>query len=141
MVCHMPLPTYPAKFASLPELCAGIAAACNAAGLGDAIRLRAELATEELFANTIHYGYGGDSEQPVWLSAHGNPDGLEIEYRDAAAAFDPLAEAPTDIDAPADERGVGGLGRLLVKAIASNSAYRRDDDQNVVSLFFANDAV
>lgn len=129
-------PSFPARFASLADVLASIDTACAAAGIADNVRLRAELAIEELFANTIHYGYGGEGDRPVWIDVHGSADGLEIEYRDAGPAFNPLEPSATDIDAPPDEREVGGLGRLLVRELTTRCGYRREDNENIVCLLF-----
>lgn len=132
----------PARFSALPQLLAPLAPAAQAVmspGLTWTL-LRAQLAVEELFANSIHHGYGEESDQPVWLSVALQGDTLQVVYADQAAAFDPFAaiEPPDDDPStPIDGRKLGGLGRLLVRELAGHCAYRREGNRNVTRLEFA----
>lgn len=131
----------PARFSALPQLLAPLAPAAHAPvspGLSQAL-LRAQLAVEELFANSIRHGYGEESDQPVWLSVNLQGATLQVIYADQAAAFDPFSniELPADNPTtPLDGRKVGGLGRLLVRELAGHCAYRRDGERNVTRLEF-----
>jgi anti-sigma regulatory factor (Ser/Thr protein kinase) len=132
----------PARFSELPRLLAPLAPAAQAQASPELTRtlLRAQLAVEELFANSIHHGYGEDSDKPVWLSVTLQGDTLRVVYADQAAAFDPFSAIETPDDdpaAPVDGRKVGGLGRLLVRELARHHAYRRDGERNVTLLEFA----
>ena len=131
----------PARFAALPRLLAPLAPAAQAVASPELTRalLRAQLAVEELFANSIHHGYGEESDQPVWLSVALQADTLYLVYADQAAAFDPFAAIETPDDdpaAPLDGRRVGGLGRLLVRELAGQCAYGREGERNVTRLEF-----
>jgi anti-sigma regulatory factor (Ser/Thr protein kinase) len=131
----------PARLSALPQLLAPLAPAAQAVVAPGLTRtlLRAQLAVEELFANSIHHGYGGESDQPVWLSVALQGDALQVTYADQAAAFDPFAaiEPPDDNPAtPVDSRKIGGLGRLLVRELAARCAYRREGKRNVIRLEF-----
>lgn len=132
----------PARFSALPQLLAPLAPAAQAVASPELTQtlLRAQLAVEELFANSIHHGYGQESDQPVWLSVTVKGDTLRVVYADQAAAFDPFSAIKTPDDdpaAPVDGRKVGGLGRLLVRELARHHAYRRDGERNVTLLEFA----
>jgi serine/threonine-protein kinase RsbW len=131
---------HPARHASLPALLAPIAAACEAAGLPTIMALRAELATEELFANTVMHGYGGESDALVWLRVEpAGPQGLTIEYQDACPPFNPLVERTDAATAalPRTHGLPGGLGRLLLTASASQAIYERREEKNCTRLHFA----
>ena len=131
---------FPTRFPSLADVASYIAAACRNAGIGDDVRLRAELVIEELFVNTVRHGHGGECDHQVWIAAHGSADGLEIEYRDDAPAFDPLNTANADIERAIAERTIGGLGLHLVRSLSSRGRYRHADGLNCTTLFFAADA-
>lgn len=131
----------PARFSALPQLLAPLAPSAHAPaspGLTQTL-LRAQLAVEELFANSIHHGYGKESDQPVWLTVKLQGATLHLVYADQAAAFDPFSTIETPDDdpaAPVDGRKVGGLGRLLVRELARHCAYQRDGERNVTRLEF-----
>jgi anti-sigma regulatory factor (Ser/Thr protein kinase) len=122
---------FPARFLRLPDLQAAVCAACNAAGLGQLSRHRAELVIEEVFANTIHHGYLGESDNPVWLRAMILPDGLRLVYQDAAPPFDPLDSAAL----PGNDH-VGGVGRVLINTLPRHAEYALIDQRNTLSLDF-----
>lgn len=130
-----------AKFSALASLLGPLTRPSPATGVAvDAnTLLRAQTAVEELFANSVHHGYGGESEQPVWLTVESRGTVLHVIYADAAAAFDPFAslQALTDIEEISiGARRVGGLGRLLVRELADRCVYRYCDGRNVTELEF-----
>ncbi len=62
-------------------------------------------------------------------------DGIELTYEDAAPPYDPFAAlSPPDEGAAVEDRRVGGLGVLLVAAMAEQVRYRRAGDRNRISL-------
>jgi len=131
-----------AQFSALPQLLAPLAPDAlwvSAPHEGQTL-LRAQLAVEELFANSVHHGYGGESESPVWLTIERDTTVLRIIYSDQAAAFDPFTAIKTPTDDPGaslEGREVGGVGRLLVRELARRSSYARMSDRNVTTLEFA----
>ena len=65
---------------------------------------RLQIVVEELFSNTIKYGYGGECERPVHLRLRCSPR-VELVYQDAAPPFDPTAwRDPAPHAAPGSER-------------------------------------
>ncbi len=131
-----------ARFSALRELLAPLSAEeCRVGGEGQAQSLlRAQLAIEELFANSIHHGYGEESDQLVWLTVDRGDEILHVTYADAAEAFDPfdtLRPSSEISEIPLEDRHVGGLGRLLVRELAQRCEYRREGGRNVTVLEFA----
>ncbi len=128
-----------AKFSALANLLGPLNAEQPLFAVDKNTLLRAQTAVEELFANTVHHGYGGESEQPVWLTVQLRGATLNVFYADAAAAFDPFAslQALTEIEQiGVDARRVGGLGRLVVSELADRCIYRYRDGCNVTELEF-----
>jgi len=126
-----------ARFSNLVDLLGPVSSVLNSAGtdFDHRIPLRAHLAVEELFANTIHHGYGKESDAQVWLTVEIDASSLRITYADAAAEFDPFAGNFDDVAAAGvDDQRVGGLGRLLIKETAHHCAYRREAGRNVIIL-------
>jgi len=98
--------------------------------------VRVLIAAEELVTNIVRYGYGAAAEPgraAVTLKLDG--DRLSLQIIDDSHAFDPFATPdPTDLDAPIEERRVGGLGLYLVKTLMDRTSYRRDGGHNVVEI-------
>jgi anti-sigma regulatory factor (Ser/Thr protein kinase) len=127
--------TFPARRDALPQVDAFLGEVCVAAGLGRETCLRLTLLVEELFTNTVVHGHGADSEAPVRLECEVSPGRVALTYEDSGPAHDPFARviAP-DAEASVEERLVGGLGVLLVRAMAQQVEYRRAGDRNLISL-------
>jgi anti-sigma regulatory factor (Ser/Thr protein kinase) len=127
--------SFPARRDSLPRIERFLADVCGAAGLGREPRLRLTLLVEELFTNTVVHGHGGDSDAPVWLECVVEAGRIALVYEDTAPPHDPFATVtPPEPGAGVEERPVGGLGVLLVSAMARQVEYRRAGDRNRISL-------
>ena len=126
---------FPARRDVLPQVDAFLGEVCAAAGLGRETCLRLTLLVEELFTNTVIHGHGADSEEPVRLECEVTPGRIALIYEDTGPPHDPFAQiiAPDDA-AEVEDRPVGGLGVLLVSAMAQQVEYRRAGDRNRISL-------
>lgn len=96
---------------------------------------RLQIVVEELFSNTIKYGYGGESERPVLLRLRCSPR-VSLVYQDAAPAFDPTAWRETAPRAVADEQ-IGRRGIAMVLGLAESVRYERLPEGNRLTLRFA----
>jgi serine/threonine-protein kinase RsbW len=124
---------FTAKHAEFNTVRAFIETAC--AGVADAERQRAVLLVEELFANSVNHGYGGDSEEPIWLTIDITDTGCHLVYEDRAPAYNPfLADQPDLNGAAPEDRPVGGLGIVFLVELSSDRKYERRGDLNVVEL-------
>jgi sigma-B regulation protein RsbU (phosphoserine phosphatase) len=90
------------------------------------------LVLEEVTCNIFSYGQvrGRDPSLELLVSVTG--ERLCLEFRDDGLAFDPLSRPAPDLDADIDERPIGGLGVHLVRELAEEVAYSRDDHHNVL---------
>ena len=96
---------------------------------------RLQVILEELLTNVVKYGYRGalgHGSVAVALALEG--DRLAIEFDDDGVAFDPLTHQAPDLQLPAEERPVGGLGLHLLRSLTDEAHYRRDHDRNHLSL-------
>jgi anti-sigma regulatory factor (Ser/Thr protein kinase) len=108
---------------------------CREAGIAPKHAFNLNLALDELITNVILYGYedGGHHQIRVALSA--NDDELTAELVDDGKPFDPIAESPEPrLEAPLEERPIGGLGLHLVRTLMDDVRYRRDGAYNRMSL-------
>jgi anti-sigma regulatory factor (Ser/Thr protein kinase) len=122
----------PATMAGLRSCQDGILESCTRSKLPRDLISRLQIVVEELFSNTIKYGYGGECERPVRLQLRCSPR-VELVYEDAAPPFDPTAwqEGRPPLD------GVGRKGIVLVRGLAESVRYERSSDGNRLTLRFA----
>jgi anti-sigma regulatory factor (Ser/Thr protein kinase) len=97
---------------------------------------RVRLIVEELFSNTIKYGYGVECERPVRL--HLSTDtSLTIAYEDDATPFDPTAREEESLDSIMDEdRPEGRAGIALVLGLCATAKYLPRPDGNCLVMTF-----
>ena len=126
---------FPARRDALPQIDAFLTEVCAAAALDREMRLRVTLLVEELFTNTVVHGHGADSDAPVRLDCQVAPGRVTLLYEDTGPPHNPFAAvASPDPDADVQDRPVGGLGVLLISAMARHVEYQRTDDRNRISL-------
>ena len=103
-------------------------------GLPDKRIHQIELVVEEALVNIFHYAYpNGDGE--VRVICRTDQEGrLIIETIDTGLPFDPLSREDPDLTLDIAQRKIGGLGVFLMKTLMDEVRYRREDDQNVLTL-------
>jgi serine/threonine-protein kinase RsbW len=103
-------------------------------GVALADQQRVVLILEELFCNTVEHGYGGESDQPVWVTLALQAGGCRIRYEDSGPEHDPfLQRNDPQVEAGVGDRPVGGLGIYLLTELASAHGYQRRDGHNVIT--------
>jgi serine/threonine-protein kinase RsbW len=103
--------------------------------LPDEERARLLIILDELFTNVVHYGYdsaAADGHIDVTLSLQAGR--LIIEFVDDGRPFDPLTNAPPDLDLPAEEWPLGGVGIAIVRALVDEIGYHWDGNRNRLTL-------
>lgn len=106
-------------------------------GMSKDALLRMNLVTEELFVNTVRHGHRGDSESPVWIGLRRMGQALELAFEDMAPAFNPYpceAARTHSLEAPLEDRPVGGLGLLLTRELSLSQDYAFLYGRNCVRL-------
>lgn len=76
-----------------------------------------DVSIEEIFVNIVRYAYppGQQGEAVIRCGVGGEPLKVTIQFVDRGKPFNPLAKEDADITLSAEERGIGGLGILMVK--------------------------
>jgi anti-sigma regulatory factor (Ser/Thr protein kinase) len=98
-------------------------------------RMRVLLLVEELFANSVMHGYGGDSDGPIWLTVAIADDGCRLVYEDCCPPHNPFLTPEPDLDdTDIDHRRIGGLGIVFLNELSAERNYERRDDRNVIEL-------
>ena len=94
-----------------------------------------DLCLEEVISNTLKYGLRGDSGHAIDVLVQQTAQELLIEIRDDAPFFDAFARAPApDLDAPLEDRPIGGLGVHLVRSLMDEASVTRAGTVNVTRL-------
>ncbi|MFO7614375.1 MAG: ATP-binding protein [Bacteroidales bacterium] len=95
------------------------------------------LAVEETVSNIILYGFDKMYDKPfihIEIIHEGNQ--VRIVITDNGKAFNPLSiPPPDDLDKPAKERNIGGLGVYFIRNMMDEVAYLRDGDRNILTLY------
>jgi anti-sigma regulatory factor (Ser/Thr protein kinase) len=124
-----------ATVAHLPALVEFLQQAWQEEALPDAAAFPFELALDEVFMNVVMHGTtpdGAPREVSVALRAEGAAVTMVME--DDGPAFDPLTLATPDIDAPLEERELGGLGVFLVRELMDDVSYAFTGTHNQLTM-------
>lgn len=101
----------------------------------ETLRFKLRLSIEEAVENVVRYAYdGGIGWLEVGTSLDHNSLVLTVELRDAGVPFNPLDLPDPDINLPAEDRKIGGLGIFLCKKMMDDIRYRYEDGNNVLTM-------
>lgn len=108
----------------LPRLALEVEAFGARAGLPSLTVHRLNLVLEEIIGNTLAYGYPDAGEHTLRVRVAALAASIEMEIRDDAQAFDPLAARPAPYLGPDLARRIpGGLGLYLVRRFIREGHY------------------
>ena len=100
------------------------------------VKFQLAVAVEEIFVNIAHYAYcpeqGGTAT--IRCCVGGSPLQVTIQFLDNGKPFNPLAKEDADTTLSAEERGIGGLGILMVKKSMDAVDYAYEDGKNVLTI-------
>jgi anti-sigma regulatory factor (Ser/Thr protein kinase) len=128
----------PSELVRLRDLTAAIDAVLETNAVCREVRDNVRLIAEEIVANAIEYG-GSGSETEIIVEIIALEHQLAIEFRDCGRPFDPLTVEAPMLDAPLEERDIGGLGLHLVRELADSLSYTREDPYNVLRVTVRSD--
>jgi len=105
-----------------------VAAIASAAGLEDHLLYQIQLAVDEACANVVEHAYrdlqAGDMELVCSLG-----DGaFTVRVRDWGHGFDPNSVEVPDVEAPLEERNLGGLGLFLLRQMMDSVQFHCDPE-------------
>lgn len=106
---------------------------CNDWGIGTGEMHKINLAMEEIVSNIINYGYSNEADHTIGITANYEKDILKLTIKDDAKAFNPLEHKdPDDLDKPAEDREIGGLGIFFIKKMMDRVEYRHESNHNIL---------
>ena len=88
------------------------------------------IAVDEIFSNIARYAYSPETGGAVVRIAV--DEDITIEFEDSGVAYDPLSRGTPDLDAPTEERVIGGLGIFMVRKLMDSVEYRREGNRNIL---------
>ena len=116
----------------LDRLTGAVDAFCDERDVPPQFAMQLNLVLEELFTNTVSYGYDGRDRagQPIRVTLSVANDAVLAEISDGGRPFDPLQVPPPDLTSDVDERAVGGLGVHFLRTLMSDLNYVRRNERN-----------
>jgi len=92
------------------------------------------LALEEAFSNIVNYGFQDNQSHEIELIFEKQKNNLSISLIDDGIPFDPTLTADPDINLPAEERKIGGLGVFLIRKMMDKVDYQRQESHNIFKM-------
>ncbi|MCQ2609447.1 MAG: ATP-binding protein [Lachnospiraceae bacterium] len=129
------LKTFPAKIDEWVNVSAYLEEVLEKEGVATPSIIQITIVLEELFVNIAHYAYvgtGHDEEGEMQLGTAVKDGAVYLVFIDKGIPFDPLAKKDPDLDTSLEEKPIGGLGIYMAKKWASDIAYERINDQNIL---------
>ena len=102
-----------------------VTGAAQRAELDERTLYQVQLAVDEACANVVHHAYEGMEPGDMEISCSVDVDRLSIRVRDWGRGFEADQVSDPDVDAPLDERTLGGLGLFLIKQVMDRVDYSR----------------
>ena len=96
--------------------------------------LEVRLVAEEVLTNFVKYAHAASDDTVMTLRLSASTESLRLEFRDEGVPFNPLEAPLPDLATQADERGIGGLGILLIRTLVDDASYVRDGGVNILVL-------
>jgi serine/threonine-protein kinase RsbW len=92
------------------------------------------LALDELVTNVILYGFENAAGRTVSVDISTSGGELVASVTDDGRHFNPLDVATPDINAPLEQRQLGGLGIHLVRSLMDDVKYTRNGGKNILTI-------
>ena len=104
------------------------------AGLPPDVTFRLTLALDEIVSNVIRHGFDDSASHDITVELTVANGVVTATVQDDGAPFDPRKAPAPDLDAPLEDRQIGGLGMHLVRSTMDEIEYRREGDRNVLTV-------
>jgi serine/threonine-protein kinase RsbW len=103
-------------------------------GVTDEILYDVQLAVDEACTNIISHGYAGLAPGSIILDLELNPDQIVVTLTDFGHSFEPSSAPAPDVNAPIEERELGGFGLFFIQQSVDEMDYQVTEDGNKMIL-------
>lgn len=128
----------PARVESLHDLVTFITDEAEKKGFSEDARHRIELVVEEALVNVFLHGYTQHQGQVEVRCLDSDDSSLTIEIIDTGVSFNPLSLADPDLQPDLATRNIGGMGVFLIRKMTDGVAYRREGENNILTMTVLN---
>lgn len=90
---------------------------------------RIELVVDEACTNVVQHAYAGEEPGDLVITCSADAERLVIQIRDWGRSFEPKSVPEPDVQAPLEERSLGGLGVFLIRQFMDEVEYSFDSKQ------------
>ena len=127
--------TLKARIENISVVTGFIDEALEALGCSMKAQMQIDVAIDELFGNIARYAYkGAEGDATVSLDFEEETRTTVITFSDRGEPFDPTSTLEPDVNIPAADRQVGGLGIFLVRKTMDGMAYAYENGRNVLTI-------
>ena len=110
-------------------------AICKEWNMNEELTNKLDMCAEEIFANISFYAYP-EKNGIIEATLTKTENNLIFEFKDEGTEYNPLEKPDPDINLPPEERPLGGLGVYMVKQMADSIFYKREKNQNILTMVF-----
>lgn len=103
-------------------------------GVTDEVLYDVQLAVDEACTNIITHGYAGLDPGSIILDLEVHPRQLTVTITDFGHSFEPDSTPIPDVDAPIEERELGGFGLFFIQQSMDEMDYQVTEDGNKMIL-------
>ena len=109
--------------------------ACKEWNINDDLTNKLDMCAEEIFANVAFYAYP-EKQGIIDVTLNKSGNNIVFEFKDEGIEYNPLEKPDPDITLPPEDRPIGGLGIYMVKNLVDEIYYKRESNNNVLTLIF-----
>jgi serine/threonine-protein kinase RsbW len=118
----------PAVLENVPVAIEFVANAARAAGLDSRILYQIQLVVDEACANVVDHAYQGMAQGDMEVTCCLDSQSISVQVRDWGKGFTPACVPEPDVEAPLQERRLGGLGLFLIHQVMDEVHYVIDPE-------------
>jgi serine/threonine-protein kinase RsbW len=118
----------PAVLESIPRAIQCVTRSAQAAGLSGRALHQIQVAVDEACANIVQHAYAGMQPGAIEISCAVDDGRFVIRLRDWGRSFDPQSVDEPDVEAPLEERTLGGLGLFLIRQFVDEAHFTFDPE-------------